>query len=124
MEVVRVTLNRRKDLLRIYTVSSQWIHKKYIYKLEDMIQSQLFSHAPIRVKIIERFYLSRQYTPERLLEVYYSSILLELKNYHILLFHLFRTAKITFPEPELMELALENSVIAHEKRGGTVSGSG
>ena len=115
MEVVRVTLNRRKDLLRIYTVSSQWIHKKYIYKLEDMIQSQLFSHAPIRVKIIERFYLSRQYTPERLLEVYYSSILLELKNYHILLFHLFRTAKITFPEPELMELALENSVIAHEK---------
>ena len=93
MEVVRVTLNRRKDLLRIYTVSSQWIHKKYIYKLEDMIQSQLFSHAPIRVKIIERFYLSRQYTPERLLEVYYSSILLELKNYHILRRLFFRSRR-------------------------------
>ena len=55
MEVVRVTMNRRKDLLRIYTVSSQWIHKKYIYKLEEMIRNQLFSHAPIRVKIIEKF---------------------------------------------------------------------
>ena len=115
MEVVRVTMNRRKDLLRVYTVSSQWIHKKYIYQLEEMIKSQLFSCAPIRVKIIERFYLSRQYTPEKLLEVYHSSILLELKNYHILLFHLFRTAQITFPEPDVMELALENSVIAREK---------
>ena len=115
MEVVRVTMNRRKDLLRVYTVSSQWIHKKYIYQLEEMIKSQLFSRAPIRVKIIERFYLSRQYTPEKLLEVYHSSILLELKNYHILLFHLFRTAQITFPEPDVMELALENSVIAREK---------
>ena len=42
MEVVRVTLNRRQDLLRIYTVSRQWIHKKYIYKLEDMIQASFF----------------------------------------------------------------------------------
>lgn len=115
MEVVRVTMNRRRDLLRVYTVSSQWIHKKYIYELEEMIKSQLFSRAPIRVKLIEKFYLSRQYTPEKLLQVYHSSILLELKNYHILLFHLFRTAQITFPEPEVMELALENSVIAHEK---------
>ena len=49
MEVVRVTMNRRKDLLRVYTVSSQWIHKKYIYQLEEMIKSQLFSCAPIRV---------------------------------------------------------------------------
>ena len=41
-------------------VSHQWIHKKYIYQLERQIEEQLFSNVPLRVKIIERFYLSRQ----------------------------------------------------------------
>ena len=115
MQVARVSINKKKDLLRVYVVSSQWIHKKYIYRLEEEIRSQLFSGAPLRVKIIEKFYLSRQYTPERLLEVYRSSILLELKNYNVLLFHLFRTARISFPAEDSMVLELNDSVIAHEK---------
>ena len=64
VEVSRVSINKKKDLLRIYVVSHQWIHKKYIYQLERQIEEQLFSNVPLRVKIIERFYLSRQYTPE------------------------------------------------------------
>ena len=46
----------------------------YIYQLERQIEEQLFSNVPLRVKIIERFYLSRQYTPENFLEVYRPSI--------------------------------------------------
>ena len=30
VEVSRVSINKKKDLLRIYVVSHQWIHKKYI----------------------------------------------------------------------------------------------
>ena len=58
VEVSRVSINKKKDLLRIYVVSHQWIHKKYIYQLERQIEEQLFSNVPLRVKIIERFYLS------------------------------------------------------------------
>ena len=115
IQVARVSVNKARDLLRVYVVSSQWIHKKYIYKLEEEIAGQLFSDTPLRVKIIEKFYLSRQYTPEKLLDVYRSSILLELKNYNILLFHLFQTARITFPTENSMTLTLKESVIAHEK---------
>ena len=97
VEVSRVSINKKKDLLRIYVVSHQWIHKKYIYQLERQIEEQLFSNVPLRVKIIERFYLSRQYTPENFLEVYRPSILLELKNHSVFLNHLFSTAEITFP---------------------------
>ena len=74
VQVAKVAINKKKDLLRIYMVSSQWIHKKYIYKLEEEIKSQLFSGTPLQVKIIEKFYLSKQYTPEKLLEVYRSEL--------------------------------------------------
>ena len=33
MQVARVSINKKKDRLRVYVVSSQWIHKKYIYRL-------------------------------------------------------------------------------------------
>ena len=96
-------------------VSHQWIHKKYIYQLERQIEEQLFSNVPLRVKIIERFYLSRQYTPENFLEVYRPSILLELKNHSVFLNHLFSTAEITFPETNKMHLVLVDSVVAKER---------
>lgn len=32
--VQRVSLSRKKDLLRVYLQSRQWIHKRYIYQLE------------------------------------------------------------------------------------------
>ena len=115
VRVARVAINRKKDLLRVYLVSSQWIHKKHIFRLEEEMERQLFSNTPLRVKIIEKFYLSRQYTPERLLEVYRSSILLEMKRYSVLLFHMFRTARISFPEEGRMNLELSDSVIGHEK---------
>ena len=51
VEVSRVSINKKKDLLRIYVVSHQWIHKKYIYQLERQIEEQLFSNVPLRVKM-------------------------------------------------------------------------
>ena len=39
--VQRVSLSKKKDLLRIYLHSRQWIHKRYIYQLEDLIKKQL-----------------------------------------------------------------------------------
>lgn len=115
VQVQRVSLSRNKDLLRIYLQSPQWIHKRYIYQLEEVIKEQLFAEVPMQVKIIERFRLSAQYTPENLLEVYRSSIQMELKRYSVFLFNLFYTAKISFPEPDVMRLILTDSVIAREK---------
>ena len=56
------------------------------------------------VTVIERFYLSEQYTPENFMEVYRSSMELELKNYNMLEYNLFKRAQITFPEAETMQL--------------------
>ena len=64
VKVMKVSINPQKDCLRVYVLSRQWIHKKHIYHLEETIKEQFFANAPLRVKIIEKFQLSSQYTPE------------------------------------------------------------
>ena len=66
--VTKVAINQRKDHIRIYIRSRQWIHKKYIYTLENTIAAQCFPGVPMNVKILEKFELSSQYTPELFLE--------------------------------------------------------
>ena len=115
VKVRKVAVNPQKDCLRVYIVSSQWIQKKYIYDLETSIKEQFFQNAPLKVKIIEKFQLSRQYTPENFLDVYRPSILLELKKYSILEYNMFATADIRFSDSETMELLMTDSVIARER---------
>lgn len=113
--VPKVTMTSAKDLIRVYISSEKLIHKKYILETERSIKDQLFSAVDVKIKIIEKFTLSRQYTPEKLMPLYRESILLELKNYNIFEFNLFRQADIEFPEPELLKLTMVDSVVAEGK---------
>ena len=91
--------------------------KKYIFELERQIERQCFPGIQIQVTVIEKFRLSRQYTPDNFLEVYRSSMELELRNYNMLEYNLFKRAKISFTDTDHMELVLPDSVIAREKSG-------
>ena len=113
--VTKVAINQRKDHIRIYIRSRQWIHKKYIYTLENTIAAQCFPGVPMKVKILEKFDLSSQYTPELFLDAYRSSMALELKHYSILVFNMFRNAVITFPETDTMHMVLQSNVLAKSK---------
>ena len=113
--VTKVSVNQRKDHIRVYIRSRQWIHKKYIYALERAIASQCFRGVPMEVKVLERFTLSSQYTPQLFFEAYQSSMGLELKNYSILVFNMFRNAVITFPETNTMHMLLQSTVLARSK---------
>ena len=68
--VTRVSCNPSKTRLWVYIRSERWIHKKYIFELEQQIERQCFPGIQMQVTVIERFYLSRQYTPDNFLEVY------------------------------------------------------
>ena len=112
--VTKVSCNPAKTRLWVYIKSERWIHKKNIKMLEEQIERQCFSGLPIRVTVIERFTLSSQYTPENFLAVYSSSMELELKNYNMLEYNLFKRSKITFPETDRMHLEIPDSVVAQE----------
>ena len=115
--VSRVSCNPAKTRLWVYIHSERWIHKKNIMALEDQIERQCFSGLEIQVTVIERFHLSRQYSPANFLEVYRSSMEVELKNFNMLEYNLFKRAQIAFPSDEQMDLTLPDSVISREKSG-------
>ena len=113
--VTKIAVNPPKDRIRIYIRSRQWIHKKYIYTLERAISQQCFPGVSMEVKVLEKFTLSSQYTPQLFFEAYQSSMALELKNYSILVFNMFRNAVITFPQTDTMHILLQSTVLAKSK---------
>ena len=114
VRVEKVTSNRAKNFIRVYLVSGKLIHKEQLFQLEQVLKKQLFGNSPVELKILERFELSSQYTPEKLLELYKDSILFELRSYSILEYNLFRGAKISFPEPQVMKLELEKTTLGED----------
>ena len=104
--VERITATKRKDLLRVYIRSERLIEKENIYGVENEIKKQFFSKEHMTIKLYERFVLSEQYTPEKLMDLYRDSILLELKACEHMLYTMFRQADLHFPDDNTMELVL------------------
>lgn len=117
VEVEKVTSNRDRSSIRVYIISPRLIHKQNIYGLEKGIKDQLFPSKQLTVKIIERFQLSGQYTPQKLLKAYRDSLLMELKNYSIIEYNMFRKSEYRFTEPDLLKLTVEDTIVTHEKAG-------
>ena len=96
VEVERVASNRDRNALRVYLTSNRLIEKAQILFIEGEIIKQLFPNKGITVKIMEKFNLSQQYTPQKLMDVYKTSILEELHNYSLLIYNQSPLYKIFF----------------------------
>ncbi len=115
VEVTKITTNKEKSSLRIYIDSKRLIHKKSIYYMENSIASQFFPGNGTSIKVVENYHLSGQYTPEKLLESYKDSILTELRSYNAIEYSLFKRADTRFVEESVLQLTLEDSIVAREK---------
>ena len=113
--IERVTATKQKDFVRVYLTSERLIQKDTIFTVEKEIKKQLFSGCNITIKIYEKYCLSSQYNPEKLLEVYRDSILLELQEYSPLMYSMFKNAQVLFPEEGRMNLCIEDTVLARTK---------
>lgn len=113
--VERITATRRKDILRIYIRSERLIEKEEVYGVEQEIKKQFFPKDNIIIKIYEKFILSSQYNPEKLMDTYKESVLMELKDSEHILYTMFRQADMEFPDEQTVKLTLEDSVIAKSK---------
>ena len=114
-EITKVASNSAQNALRIYLESTRLIPKPEIYHIEQEIRQQLFPHKEVALKIIEKFNLSSQYTPEKLMAVYRESILEEIRNYSVLLYNLMRCSKMEFDREDHMILTLEDTIVATER---------
>jgi len=117
VKVERVSMSRDRSSIRVYIVSPRLIHKKNILDLEKGIRDQLFPGKQIVIKIFEKYKLSEQYTPDKLLQAYRDSLLLELKNYSIVEYSMFRKAECTFEKSDLLHMTIEDTMVNKEKAG-------
>lgn len=115
VEVERVSSTKRRDFLRIYIVCDRLIEKENILKVETAVKRQLFPKFQMVIKIYEKFHLSSQYNPEKLMDIYRDSILLELKEYSPVEYNIFKGADIVFPSENKMIVTLEDSVPARSR---------
>ena len=74
--VEKVSATKRRDFIRVTISCDYLIPKETIFKVEAEIKKQFFATHNVIVKLYERFHLSEQYTPEKLMNVYRDSILL------------------------------------------------
>ena len=117
VEVEKVSMTRDRSSIRICMVSPRLIHKKMIWDIENGIRDQLFPGKKIQIKIFEKYRLSGQYTPEKLLAAYRESLLMELKHYSIVEYTMFRKADFTFEKADVLRMTIENTMVNKEKAG-------
>lgn len=114
VSVTRVTMPRDRSMIRIYIECRELIAKRDIYILEAAIKKQFFAHKNVTVKIYERYELGEM-TAEEALTRYRDSILLELKGWHLMDYNLFRTAKMSFADPQVLVLEAEDNIVNHAR---------
>ena len=114
VECEKVAASRDHSRIKIYIHSDRLIAHKAIRETERAIRSQMFKDQ-VDVCLVEKYHLSRQYTPARLLEAYIGSLIDELEEEGEVSANLFRKAEKTFLEPFVLELKVEENCIAQVK---------
>ena len=67
------------------------------------------------MKILEKYRLSAQYTPEKLYQVYKDSILMEFKNFGMIEYNILRRAETAFEAEDTMVMTIEDNLIYRER---------
>ena len=113
--VEKVTASQARNRIRVYLCSPRLISYEEVRKLEDQIRGQLFENTDVHVDIIDRYELSEQYTPERLMSIYFDSFEAELKDSSDLEANIFHKAKKEFMDAQRMVLTVEDNFITASK---------
>lgn len=111
-EVTRVSKTSTNSLARVYLSSERLISKQIIYKAEDALKKQIFRMKNMDVRIIDRYRLSKQYTPVKIMEIYYDSILFELEKYWTLEYNLLKNSQWEFDGEHCLVLTLEDGFLS------------
>ena len=106
--VERIGMNSDNTKMRIYITCDRLISRDKILEVKREIKHQVFPKQEIDLHIQEKYYLSKQYNPEKLMHIYRDSILLELKEKEPILYALFQNVTIT-SENDILILTFQNT---------------
>ncbi|MCI8956679.1 MAG: PolC-type DNA polymerase III [Eubacterium sp.] len=115
VDITRITTNSEHTKMRIYIESSRLIEKSAIFKVKEELAKNLRTGKRISIEIIEKYILSKQYTPENLFEIYKDSILLELNEFSPIIAAMLKKAPTRFDESGRLVIDLESSIVSEAR---------
>ena len=112
--IERVAASRINQEVKIYIMSTHLISRKLVKKMQYQIKKQLFGDTTNDIRLYDRYELSAQYTPDKLMAAYYDSLLEEMKDSSILEYNLFKMANYKV-EGDTIEIEMEDNFVAKNK---------
>ena len=112
--VEQIICIQNKGMMRIYLSHDKPIRKALVYDLEKELEEAVFGPSGYGVEIHEDYHLSDRYDINYLIDHYYDSMLLEIKNYDRIIYSVMKKAKLSV-EDGVIKLVLPDTFAAHDK---------
>lgn len=112
--VEKVNISRSTFEVKIHLFSKRLISRKQIKQMEYQIKKQLFHKMSNKISIIDRYELSASYTPEKLMPIYFDSILAEFEEESMIECNILRHSRWSFEE-DVLHITLDDSFIIKSK---------
>ena len=96
VSVKRVLMSKSTCSVRVFVESDHILTYQVRRKMEHEIRKQLLGEAVKSIRLVECYQLSRQYTPEKIMPMYFESILSELREESILDYSIMQDADFSF----------------------------
>ena len=113
-QVTRIVWNKAHTKLKVCLESHHLIHHKFIAQMEQTLTETVMDGDDAQVVLSEHYVLSAQYNCESLFHAYYDSLQEEMWQESPVLGSFFRDASFSFPEPDVIELHVENTGMAKD----------
>ncbi|MCR4685307.1 MAG: PolC-type DNA polymerase III [Lachnospiraceae bacterium] len=118
IQVTRVGTNHDNSLLRVYIESTRPLERQMLHNVEYEINKQilktLYPGTNAKVSIQEHYHLKDGYSLSSLMDTYWESILLELKEFDRVLYQILNRAEVSYTD-NVMRLVLEDTIVARAK---------
>jgi DNA polymerase-3 subunit alpha (Gram-positive type) len=116
VEVTKVATNTDRDFIHVHILGKHLLPKKTVCAAEQILKDQLFGKSRIQVDIIERYELSKQYTPKNLMDEYMDSFIFELGQRSAVERSMLKQAKYFFEEGNILCLRLNDTIVSQGKK--------
>lgn len=114
VEVKRILMSKSTCSVRIFVESDHILTYQARRKVEYEIRKQVLGDAVRSIRIIESYRLSSQYTPEKIMPMYFESILAELREESILDYNIVKEADFSFTM-ETVKLSVEDTFMVKKR---------
>ncbi|SET01336.1 PolC-type DNA polymerase III [[Clostridium] polysaccharolyticum] len=114
VQVKRILMSKSTCSVRVFVESDHILTYQVRRKVEYELRKQILGDAVRNIRIIESYQLSKQYTPEKIMPMYFDSILAELKEESILDYNIVKEAKMTFI-PEAVKLTVDDTFMVKKR---------